>query len=472
MLRILIGVIVIAVLVALATLQIRKEPTNEFIELASLTVDGNAEILSADPTGNLLAFTSADDQTVGIVDLSDPMLPIVLGTVEVPGEPTSVGMSPDGQWALAVVHVSDSDKGDEPPDLRLPGVLALLDLRDPTTPLLASVIGIGNHPDSIAVTTAGDELVAVIAIENERVWVRDGAVVDEDDTEGAIDISAPGAIQIVKLNPAKPGNWSVATLALDADYLRNAMMIDVENPQPEYVALSPGRHMAAVSLQDNNGIVLIDLAAPELAGAFNLGTVANRLADLIDDGKIELTQNYPADASSEPMAGVRYPDAIAFSPDGQYLLSANEGEQALTGGRGFSIWALNGELVWDDGGEIEQRAFKAGLYPDKRSDKRGIEVEGITAARFGSRDFAFAVSERGSFLVIYDISNPYAPEFVQILPTGDGPESVVALPSRNLVIVAAEDSGTISVFQFAAGDPAANETDDLFGLPELIKETL
>jgi hypothetical protein len=172
------------------------------------------------------------------------------------------------------------------------------------------------------------------------------------------------------------------------------------------------------------------------------------------------------------MAGVRYPDAIAFSPDGQYLLSANEGEQALTGGRGFSIWALNGELVWDDGGEIEQRAVKAGLYPDKRSDKRGIEVEGITAARFGSRDFAFAVSERGSFLVIYDISNPYAPEFVQILPTGDGPESVVALPSRNLVLVAAEESGTITVFQFASGDPAANETDGLFGLPELIKETL
>ena len=38
------------------------------------------------------------------------------------------------------------------------------------------IIGIGNHPDSIAVTTAGDELVAVIAIENERVWVRDGVV--------------------------------------------------------------------------------------------------------------------------------------------------------------------------------------------------------------------------------------------------------------------------------------------------------
>ena len=472
MLRILIGVIAIAVLIALATLQIRKEPTNEFIELSSLTVDGNAEILSANPAGNLLTFTNADDQTIGIIDLTDPMQPVVTGAIAIPGEPTSVAMSPDGQWAMAVAHAGEADEGEEPRDLRLPGVLALLDLRAPSAPLLTSIIGIGNHPDSIAVTTAGDELVAVIAIENERVWVRDGLVVDDDDTEGAVDISAPGAIQVVKLNPATPGNWSVATLALDADYLRNALMIDVDNPQPEYVALSPGRHMAAVSLQDNNGIVLIDLAATELSGAFNLGIVSDRLADLIDDDKIALTQNYPADATTEPMAGMRYPDAIAFSPDGQYLLSADEGEQALTGGRGFSIWALDGELVWDDAGQIEQRAVKAGLYPDNRSDKRGIEIEGITAARFGSRDFAFAVSERGSFLVIYDISNPYAPEFVQILPTGDGPESVIALPSRNLVVVAAEESGTITVFQFASDDAADAGTDQLFALPEAISEKL
>jgi len=86
-----------------------------------------------------------------------------------------------------------------------------------------------------------------------------------------------------------------------------------------------------------------------------------------------------------------------------------------------------------------------GLYPDERSDVRGIEVEGITAARFGTRDYAFAVSERGSFVAIYDVTNPLAPKFVQILPTGKGPESVVAIPDRNLLVVAAEKSGTLTI---------------------------
>ena len=160
------------------------------------------------------------------------------------------------------------------------------------------------------------------------------------------------------------------------------------------------------------------------------------------------------DAKGQPLAGTRFPDAVAFSPDGQYLLSADEGDAPLTGGRGFSIWSLTGELVWSDEGQTEQQAAAAGFYPDSESAKRGIEIEGISTGRFGSRDFAFAVSEKGSFLSIYDISNPYAPEFVQMLSTGNKPESVVAIPARNLVAVAAEGSGNISIYEYV---PAAEE---------------
>jgi len=448
MLRILIGIAVIAALLLIATLQWQEPSRPEFIEIGSFTADGNAEIVQVAADGSLAVFTNAERQSIDVVDLSDPTNPVALATVEVPGEPTSVALSPDAKWALTVVHVTPADEGAEPADLRLPGVLGVIDLREPAAAKLVSVIGIGNHPDSIAVTDAGDSLVAVIAIENEPVIVNDNIVIDSDNPDNGTDISAPGVVQIVTINPDSPRNWSVVTLEIAAELLTHELMLFADDPQPEYVAMSPGRHMAAVSLQENNGILLIDLGSAEISGAFSLGTVVDRPADLLEDGQINLTQAYPSDAANHALAGIRSPDAISFSPDGQYLLSADEGELPMTGGRGFSIWTLTGEFVWDDGGEIERKAVAAGLYPDTRSENNGIEIEGITSGRFGDRDFAFAVSERGSFLVIYDISNPYAPEFIQLLPTGEHPESVVAIPEKNLIVVAAEKSGTLTIYRY------------------------
>jgi DNA-binding beta-propeller fold protein YncE len=242
----------------------------------------------------------------------------------------------------------------------------------------------------------------------------------------------------------------VTTLPLDETLLSNAQMLNINDPQPEYVGLSPDNKLVAVSLQENNGIVVIDPVAAKIVTAFSLGTVSERPADLRDDGEVKLVQSYPGDASGQPFAGKRFPDAISFTPDGKYILSADEGELPLTGGRGFSIWTPSGDFVWDDGGEIERRANELGFYDDKRSNVRGIEVEGITAARFGTRDYAFALSERGSFVVIYDITDARAPRFVQILPTGKEPESVVAIPERNLLVVAAEKSGTITIIGHTA----------------------
>lgn len=438
MLRIIAVLTILAALAAIALLQLRSPAAPDFTEIARLTVEGNAEIIQVSPDGMLLVHTNADHQSIGIVDLSEPTAPAPLASIDMPGEPTSVGISPNGQWALAAVYPESADE-----DPRLPGVLAVIDLRDPANPTLASTIGIANHPDSIAVTANGDELIAVIAIENEHQKEALGAA---------------GAVQIVRVDPATPRNWSVTTLELTEELLRDAGMLFASSPQPEFVALSPGRKMAAVSLQENNGVILIDLSAPAITGAFNLGSVSDRPADLLDDGEIIFTQSYPSDADQK-LAGTRFPDGISFTPSGQHLISADEGEMSQTGGRGISIWSLNGDLIWDDGGEIEQQAVAAGYYPDDRSAERGIEVEGVTTGRFDSRDFAFAVSERGSFMAVYDINNPSQPVFVQLLPTGAEPESVIAIPARNLIAVAAEESGEITIYRYEPTEPRGNWLD-------------
>jgi DNA-binding beta-propeller fold protein YncE len=453
MLRVILVIAAIAGLLFLATLQIEEDSAILFSEVGVLEVDGNAEIVQASPDGQLLVHTNSKRSTVDIVSIVDPSAPVALASVDLPGEPTSVALSPDGRWALVAVAMKESKSGMPPKDPRLPGLLAIVDLADALAPKLVSMIGIGHHPDSIALATSGYELLAILAIENEPIVVEKGLVTRKTAPGNENDISLPGSVQIVAVNPETPHNWRVSTIQLSSALLRDAEMINIDDPQPEYVALSPGKHLAAVSLQENNGIVLIDPASLEIVRAFNLGKVTNRPADLSNDGNVDLSELYPGDLPDKPLAGTRFPDALAFSPDGQYILSADEGEQSFTGGRGISVWALDGTFIWDDGGEIERRAAELELYPDKRSARKGVEIEGITTGKFNTRDYAFAVSERGSFMVIYDISNPQAPEFVQILPTGKAPEGIVAIPQRDLVVVAAEDSGSLHIYQLESDAP-------------------
>ena len=119
-----------------------------------------------------------------------------------------------------------------------------------------------------------------------EVIVVDGKVLDDDSPGNSNDISNAGSIQIVAINPNKPNQYSVTTLPLEESLLTNALMLHINDPQPEYVALSPGKHLAAVSLQENNGIVIVDPVAAEIVGAFNLGTVSDRPADLLDDDEV------------------------------------------------------------------------------------------------------------------------------------------------------------------------------------------
>lgn len=425
--------------------------------LTHYRMEGNAEIIQAFADGQFLVHTNSELKSIDVVDIRQPEAPEFVASLSMPGEPTSIGVSPDGRWAMAVVYASKSKAKRKPKDPRLPGVLALLDLRDPLQPTITAMMGIGHHPDSIAVMERDGHLYGIVAIENEPLIVVDGRVVRSDLPGQSGDISLAGSIQIVQVDPLDSSEYSVTNVALPEALLKENELLFANDPQPEYIAIpkrrkaqfsEPSEAIAAVALQENNGIVLIDPFSGAVQRVFDLGVVADRPADLVDDGVVNFSQRYPGDAlQREPLAGARCPDAIAFTPGGDYILSADEGELVFTGGRGFSVWSLAGELVWDDGGEIERKAAAMGLYPDRRSDDRGIEVEGITAATFNGQDYAFALSERGSFVAIYNVSDPTAPTFEQIVETEIGPESAIAIPSRGLLAVAAETGRAISLLR-------------------------
>ena len=164
------------------------------------------------------------------------------------------------------------------------------------------------------------------------------------------------------------------------------------------------------------------------------------------------------------------------------------------GGRSFSIWDANGDLVWDSGSQFEEffaanyatvfnsdadntlsaSAMVTGLAGrmDGRSDDKGPEPEGIDIGRIGGQTLAFIVLERQGGIMVYDVSNPSAPSFVTYVNpayagnTGPGstdisPEVVHFIPANEspngepALIVANELSGTTTMYKVQVASPVA-----------------
>lgn len=455
------------------------EPIHSFKPLSTFMVPGrtSAEIVATTPDGMTLVYTDALGAKLGVVDISDPAQPVQTASIAITGQPTSVAVTPDGRYAVAAVRraLFAEDQVIDPAAPGVPGELQMFDLQNLAAPPVVFQIAagpggeLGYLPDSVALGTIGGELYAAVAVENEPIVLAlQGAAYLYVEPEPAglpacpaaaapgaptlCDASDAGFVQVVKVHTTGvPGFEFVANAAFPGP-LMNGLFYPGD-PQPEYVAFSG--HSVAVTLQENNGIGVIDLAAPAApaVSVFPAGVVASRRADLLDDATISFTQIYPDDAfADEPAAGTRIPDGIAWTRDGR-LVTANEGEFDYTGGRGWSMFHPGGALLWDDEGSLEQAAVRRGQYPDGRSDAKGIEPEGIATGVFGAREFAFVTAERAAFVAVYDLEG-MRPRLVQLLPTGLRPEAAVAIPSRNLFVTADEGDdgdGSISIFQGVTG---------------------
>ncbi|ENX59185.1 MULTISPECIES: choice-of-anchor I family protein [Acinetobacter] len=145
------------------------------------------------------------------------------------------------------------------------------------------------------------------------------------------------------------------------------------------------------------------------------------------------------------------------------------------GARSFSIWNTQGQLVWDSGSEFEKKT--AELFPnyfnsdheavafDDRSDNKGPESEGIAVGTIGKKTFAFIGLERMSGVMVYDITTPNKPKFIEYFTTrnfvetdaakqGDlGPEGLIFITAKDspngkpLLVVGNEVSGSTAVYQ-------------------------
>ncbi|MEW9615732.1 esterase-like activity of phytase family protein [Shinella sp. S4-D37] len=381
----------------------------------------SSEIISASEDGNTLVYSDSPNKAIGFIDITDAKAPKAGGTVAFDGEPTSVTIA--AGKALVAINTRESF-------VKPSGVLAQVDV---ASKAIEATCDLGGQPDSIDLNK--DRTIAAIAIENER---------DEEVNDGAIPQMPAGDLVLISLKDGVVDCGSIKHVTLTG-------LADVagEDPEPEFVSFN-NLDEVALTLQENNHIVIIDGKTGTVKSHFSAGTVSLEGIDTKKDGALTFT--------GEMKDVPREPDAVKWLDDNR-LVVANEGDWK-GGARGFTIFDKQGKVLYENGAGFEREIARIGHYPDKRN-KKGVEPEGMEAAKFGDDNLFFVLAERASVVGVYKDTGG-EPELLQLLPSGVGPEGAVAIPSRNLFVTAnetdlVEDGGArahVMIYERAEGEAA------------------
>ena len=273
--------------------------------LATLSMK-TAEISAYMPSQKKL-FVVGDARIVEIVDLSNPGLVKKIAETTIPGNASSVTVHGD---LVAISMLEDEEWRD--------GQVQVMRYTDSLEVL--GLYKVCSQPDMIKFTPDGKNL--LVACEGSP---------SKDFTE-----DPEGGIAFLTVAKAEAELWKNADLTVaHFDHLDSArlMAAGVRSPgtqgfvkslEPEYITVSEDSKLAWVSLQENNAIAILDVAAKKVTKVFPLGFVNHSRAgfalDAVSDGKIDIKNYYP-------LRGLRQPDGIAAftAGDRHFVLTANEG---------------------------------------------------------------------------------------------------------------------------------------------------
>ena len=475
-----------------------KQESTSFTEIKTIPVGGQgaAEISAYDPATKKLFVVnnSVGNNRIDVFDLTNINSPVILAPINTAvfgGFVNSVSVS-NGKVAAAIEANVKTNNG------------RVLVFNTTNYSVLANV-EVGALPDMVTFSPDGNFILTA----------------NEGEPNDAYTIDPLGTVSIISVNE----NYSVTTLDFSGFEGRAAQLKAkgfrlfgknasfAQDIEPEYIAVSENSKKAWVTLQENNGMALIDLNSKTITDILPFGFKDyNAFGNTIDASDEPAPLTPVIDFKSWPVKGMYLPDGIAVLPNNNvpFVFTANEGDQreytgfnetrrigsssvvldpiafpnasALKmnanlgrlnitttlgdtdgdgdfdelysyGSRSFSIWhGLTGELLFDSKDFIDKKANEFGKYPNSRSDDKGCEPEGITIGRVGNKNLVFVGLERANAVIVFELSNPQKPNFVQWLNTGVGPEGVLFVPAnespngKSLLIVSNEVDGTVKIY--------------------------
>lgn len=456
--------------------------------------EGFAEISAFDPATAKLFVVNPNNSELSVWDISDPTSPIQGAAIALEGIPNSVAVY-KGMVAVAIENASNKQAN---------GVIATYDA---DSQAVLQIYPAGPLPDMVTFSPNGKYIIA--ANEGEP---NDAYTIDPEGSITIIDI-ASGQIDTVDFtsynNREIPNDFRVfgpgATFAQDVE--------------PEYIAVSADSKKAYVVLQENNGIAIINLRTKAIDAIIGLGVKdyalpENQIDASDKDDVIGNFQNWPVLGFYHPDA-----IAITKIRGAEFLITANEGDARdydgyseetrvkdlvldpvkypnaeelqqdqnlgrlktttangdldndgdidqiyAYGGRSFTIWSTGGHKIYDSGSQIAKKvleldpaAFNSneGDGTDERSDDKGVEPESVATLKLRGQTLLFVGLERTGGVMVYDMSNPSQPEYIDWLRDASdiSPEGLIVVKPENsptgnaLVIVTHEVSNTVAIYE-------------------------
>jgi DNA-binding beta-propeller fold protein YncE len=304
---------------------VAPEPTPTTLSLERLSsfeggALGAAEITAYDRGSRRLFVVNGANGSVDVLDISTPTAPARVGSISV----TALGAAVNG----VAVHEGLVALAIEANPKTRPGVVAFYNASDLR---LLNTVPVGALPDMLTFTRDGSRV--LVANEGEP---NSYGLPDSVDPEGSISIITVnrGGTPTVATADFRAWNGREAELRAQGVRVYGPGATAAQDLEPEYITVSDDGLTAYVTLQENNAVAVVDVAAARVTAIRPLGWKNHNLAgfglDASDeDGTLNSNTGTPSiKIQPYPVRGMYMPDAIAgYSIGGRnYLVTANEGD--------------------------------------------------------------------------------------------------------------------------------------------------
>lgn len=474
----------------------------------------SAEIAAYDPATNRIFGINPTLVRVDVLDISDPHGPVLEFTIPLGGRPNSIVLhgstvavavenpiktdpgfveffdtngnpltsltvgalpdmlvfTPDGRWLL-VANEGEPNSYGQIDSVDPEGSVSIIDMSLGTANLTQADVRTATFNNSIPKTNASSI----------RIY-GPGATLAQDVEPEYIAVSGDSKTAWVTLQE----NNAIAILDIKAGVFTQLVGLGLKDHSRPCKEFSHNRSCNRLDASDRDGGINIanwpvfGMYQPDAIDSYGVGGATYLV--MANEGESRafpgFTEEVPVGSSSYVLDPAKFPNAATLKQDanlGRLTVTNATGDNdsdgdfdkiLVPGARSFSIRTADGDLVFDSGDDFEQ--ITAARVPasfnsngtaatfDTRSDNKGPEPEGLVLGTAFGRIYVFIGLERTAGIMVYDVTDPFRPIFVDYVNTSPddiSPEGLLFINEKDspngkpLLVVTHEISSTTTIFE-------------------------